>query len=81
MKITGRTCFEGVKIEEFSGEIVGVERGAFAGSNMIWALLESPKLGPHGVAQGMSGSPCYVDGRMIGAVAYGYGYSQKPLAG
>jgi hypothetical protein len=81
MALTGRTCIEGTQITEFSGKILGVERGAFAGGNMIWAELEAPFLGAHGVAAGMSGSPCYVDGRLIGAVGYGFPYSQKPIAG
>ncbi|MCX7016432.1 MAG: hypothetical protein NTW86_28395 [Candidatus Sumerlaeota bacterium] len=81
MKLTGKTCFEGSQIEEFTGVVLGVERGAFAGGNLIWARLESPRFGPHGVAAGMSGSPCYIDGRLIGAVAYGMSMAQKPIAG
>lgn len=81
MPLTGLTCNVGTEIAAFNGKILGVEKGAFAGGNMIWAELEAPFLGEHGVAAGMSGSPCYVDGRLIGAVGYGFPFSQKPIAG
>jgi len=81
MQIVGKSCFRGVEIEEFTGEIVGIERGAFAGGDMIWADLKGPMLGAHSVASGMSGSPVYIDGRMIGAVGYGFPGSQKPIGG
>jgi hypothetical protein len=81
MSLVGKTCFRGTEIEEFTGTVIGVEHGAFAGKNLIWAELEGPRLGAHGVVGGMSGSPCYIDGRLIGAVAYGYSWSQTPIAG
>ncbi len=81
MKLIGKTCYRGTEIREFTGEVAGIEHGAFAGGNLIWAMLEGPELGPHSVAAGMSGSPCYIDGRMIGAVAYGFNGAQKPFAG
>ncbi len=77
----GYTCFQGTQIEKFTGIILGVEKGAFAGSNMIWVELQVPGFGAHGVPSGMSGSPCYIDGKLIGAVAYGFSGSQKALAG
>lgn len=81
MQLTGVTSIQGTELTNFKGRILGVERGAFAGGNMIWVELEGDFLGQHGVAAGMSGSPCYVDGRLIGAVGYGFPFSQKPIAG
>src|SRR5262249_8734737 len=50
--------------------------------NLILARLEGGPLANTGVIAGMSGSPVYIDGRMIGAVAYSLGaFSKEPIAG
>ena len=36
---------------------------------------------PLGIAAGMSGSPVYVDGKLMGAIAYGWSFAKEPLAG
>jgi len=81
MPLEGKTCFRGVELQRFTGRVIGVERGVFAGGNLIWAELKGPDFGPYGVPAGMSGSPCYINGRLIGAVAYSFTASQKPIAG
>ncbi len=79
----GRTVFEGTKIEEFKVHILGVLRNvAGPKRNLILARLEGGPLANTGVIAGMSGSPVYIDGRMIGAVAYALGqFSKEPIAG
>ncbi len=79
----GRTVFEGSKIEEFKVHILGVLRNvAGPRRNLILARLEGGPLANTGVIAGMSGSPVYIDGRMIGAVAYSMGqFSKEPIAG
>ena len=50
--------------------------------DLILARLEGAGLAESGVAQGMSGSPVYIDGRLIGAVSYSIGsFSKEPIAG
>src|SRR5205085_12347702 len=50
--------------------------------NLILAKLEGGPLADTGVIAGMSGSPVYVDGRLIGAVSYSLGsFSKEPIAG
>src|ERR671910_173874 len=50
--------------------------------NLILAKLEGGPLADTGVAQGMSGSPVYIDGRLIGAVSYSIGaFSKEAIAG
>jgi hypothetical protein len=78
---TGRTVFQGFKPEDFKVEILGVQRSAMAHGNMIVARLSGKFLENHGVVAGMSGSPVFVNGRNIGAVAYGWSFAYKPYCG
>jgi len=81
MKGHGLTIFKENKIERFDVEIIGVLPNYFAGMDLILARLSSPYLKDIGVVAGMSGSPVFIDDRMIGAVAYGWGFSKEPIAG
>jgi hypothetical protein len=79
----GRTVFEGTRVEEFNVRILGVIENAIGPQrNLILARLEGGPLAQTGVIAGMSGSPVYVDGRLIGAVSYALGaFSKEPIAG
>jgi hypothetical protein len=79
----GRTVFDGDRIEEFKVHILGVLRNVNGPRrNMVLARLEGGPLANTGVIAGMSGSPVYVDGRLLGAVAYSLGqFPKEPLAG
>src|SRR5687767_11636556 len=79
----GHTVFQGTKVEEFRANIIGViENVIGARRNLILAKLEGGPLADTGVIAGMSGSPVYIDGRLIGAVSYSLGkFSKDPIAG
>src|SRR6478609_4372238 len=79
----GRTVFEGTRVDEFTVRIIGViENVIGTHRNLILARLEGGPLANTGVIAGMSGSPVYVDGRLIGAVSYALGaFSKEPIAG
>ena len=79
----GRTVFEGDRLEEFKVHIIGVLRNAIGPRrNLILARLEGGPLANTGVIAGMSGSPVYIDGRLVGAVSYSLGqFSKEPIAG
>src|SRR5215467_360998 len=79
----GRTVFEGTHVEEFKVNVIGVlENIIGTHRNLILAKLEGGPLAQTGVIAGMSGSPVYVDGRLIGAVSYALGsFSKEPIAG
>jgi SpoIVB peptidase S55 len=83
MVAVGRTVFEGTRVEEFKVNILGVlENVIGTRRNLILARLEGGPLANTGVIAGMSGSPVYVDGRLIGAVSYALGaFSKEPIAG
>ncbi len=79
----GRTVFQGTTIEEFEAHILGVVRSNVGPQrDLIIARLSGGPLARTGVIAGMSGSPVYIDGRMIGAVSYALGsFATEPIAG
>ena len=79
----GHTVFEGSRVEQFNVRIIGVMSNAMGPQrNLILARLEGGPLAQTGVIAGMSGSPVYIDGRLIGAVSYALGsFSKEPIAG
>ncbi len=79
----GRTVFEGDRLEEFKVSILGVLRNTIGPRrDLILARLEGGPLAKTGVIAGMSGSPVYIDGRLVGAVSYSLGqFSTEPIAG
>jgi hypothetical protein len=81
LKGVGRTVFEGNRMEEFTVEIIGVLENTGPKQNMILARLAGGPLEKTGVIAGMSGSPVYIDGRLLGAVAYGFPFSKETIAG
>src|SRR5215510_642850 len=80
----GRTVFDGTHVEEFRANIIGVlENVIGTHRNLILAKLEGGPLANTGVIAGMSGSPVYIDGRLVGAVSYALGAFScaLPIAG
>lgn len=81
MKGKGRSVFEANKIEEFDVEILGVLRNFEPKRSLILARLKSDILENAGMISGMSGSPVYIEGKLIGAVAYSFPYAKEAIAG
>jgi len=77
----GKTVFEGTKIEEFNVEVIDVLPNAMPKQDIIIVKLSGHGLEDSGVVAGMSGSPVYINGKIIGAVAYAWSFSKKPIAG
>ena len=79
----GHTVFDGTHVEEFKAHIIGVlENVIGTHRNLILAKLEGGPLANTGVIAGMSGSPVYIDGKLVGAVSYALGaFSKEPIAG
>jgi hypothetical protein len=78
-----RTVFEGDEVEEFRVEFLGVLKSAIGPQqDMILARLHGETVEFTGVISGMSGSPVYVDGRLVGAISYRLGqFGKEPIAG
>lgn len=77
------TVFEGTQPEPMDVEILGVLKNAIGpNQDMILVRLTSPKPEYTGVVAGMSGSPVYIDGKLLGALSYRIGqFSKEPIAG
>lgn len=81
MKAVGKTVFEGTNVEEFDVEIMGVLENTGPQQNMILARLSGEKIDRTGVFAGMSGSPVYIDGKLVGAVAFAFSFATEPICG
>lgn len=82
MKGTARTVFTGTETQEFNVEVLGILPG-YPGprQSTIIARLSGPMVEKTGVFAGMSGSPVYIDGKIVGAIAYSFPFSKDPIAG
>src|SRR5436305_3611067 len=81
MRGYGVTVFEGTRLDRFDVEILGVLNNIGPGQDLILAKVDSAVIQRAGVIAGMSGSPIYIDGKVIGALAYSWQFSKEPVAG
>ncbi len=81
MKGYGLTTLDGAERRKFDARVLGVLEGWEAKTNLILVRCSGDTIDQAGVIAGMSGSPIYLDGRLAGAVAYGWPFSKIPLAG
>lgn len=81
MRATCKTVFQGTTVEEFELEIIDVIRNFSPQNDVLLVRLLSPKAQKTGVVSGMSGSPVYIDGKLIGALAYRFGTFTKEAIG
>ena len=82
MKGTARTVFSGTETEDFGVEVLGVLPGFPAPrQSTIIAKLSGSNVEKTSVFAGMSGSPVYIDGRLVGAIAFSFPFSKEPIAG
>jgi len=81
MRGVGRTVFRGTQIEDFDVEVIGVVRNSSPRQDMVLVRLSGARLEETGVLQGMSGSPVYIDDRLVGAIAFAFESSTEPIAG
>ncbi|HXI11728.1 MAG TPA: SpoIVB peptidase S55 domain-containing protein [Thermoanaerobaculia bacterium] len=81
MKGYGLTVFEGERIDRFDVEILGVLKNIGPKQDLILARVDSEVIRKSGVIAGMSGSPIYLEGKLIGALAYSWQFSRDGVAG
>lgn len=81
MKGYGLTVFEGTKPERFDIEVIDVLENFRPKQELVLIKTIHPRLDVTKIVAGMSGSPIYIDGKMIGAYAYGWTYGVEPVAG
>lgn len=75
------STFEGNKIDTIEVEILGTLPDYQFGKDVIIAKLRGKVVDETGVIAGMSGSPVYIDGKLLGAIAYGWTFSKEPICG
>ena len=77
------TVFQSTKVEQFECEVLGIMKDAIGlHKDLILVRLRGQKPEFTGVVAGMSGSPVYIDGKLIGALAYRFGiFTKEPIAG
>ncbi len=81
MKGQGRTVFQGGRIDRFTFEVLGVQRDIMPGRSLIMIRASGGPLAETGVMQGMSGSPCYIGDKLIGALSIAFPFEKEPIAG
>ncbi|MFQ5861934.1 MAG: SpoIVB peptidase S55 domain-containing protein [Candidatus Brocadiales bacterium] len=81
MKGYGKTVFSGDRIDTFDVEVLGVLKNWEAKTDMILIRMSGDPLDKTGIISGMSGSPVYVDDKIIGAVSYGWSFAKEAIAG
>ena len=77
----GKTVFQGTRIATFQVEILGVLKNVGPKHNIILARLAGDPIDRTGVFAGMSGSPVYIEDKLIGAVAYTFPFAKEPFVG
>jgi len=75
------TVFKGTKPEPFKVRVVSVLRNFLPKEDVILIRAEDPRVEFSGIVAGMSGSPVYIDGKLVGAVAYAWSFAKEPLGG
>ncbi|HEY6146616.1 MAG TPA: SpoIVB peptidase S55 domain-containing protein, partial [Thermoanaerobaculia bacterium] len=72
---------DGLGVQKFDVEILGVLKRYAPRQDLILARVAGAGLEKSGIIAGMSGSPIYVDGKLVGALAYGWPFSKDPICG
>lgn len=73
-----KTVVHGTTIDTFPVEILGVMKNSGPSGDLVLAKFSGPLIEQTGgIAQGMSGSPVYIDGKLLGAVAYGWSFTNS----
>ncbi len=77
----GLSVFAGHEPERFEFEVLGTVQNLSPGVSYVLATLEGQDLEASGVVAGMSGSPVWIEGQLVGAVAFSWNFAQKAIAG
>jgi len=80
MKGIGKTVFHGTQIENFQVNIIDIVKGEGGINHFVLANLSGDKIEESGgISEGMSGSPVYIDNKLIGAISYAWEMSEHNL--
>ena len=81
MRGYGLTVFHGTKIEKFDVEILGILKRMNTGRDLIMVRIGGGPITSRntGIIGGMSGSPIYIKGKLVGAISYGASFAKEPV--
>jgi len=80
--LLGYTVFQGTRVDTFRLEFLAVLPGGAADGDLLLARGTDARLDSIGIVAGMSGSPITtLDGRLVGALAYGWAFASEPICG
>lgn len=77
----GLTVFQGSTIDTFSVTVIGIQKNNRVAGSMLLVEVGGHGLELSAIAQGMSGSPIFIGGRLAGALAFGWAGALRPIAG
>jgi len=77
----GLSVFQGIKVERFNFQVIGTVKKLLNGRDALLVRLSGGPLAKNNVIKGMSGSPVYIAGKLVGAISFGYDFSKEPIAG
>jgi hypothetical protein len=81
MKGYGLSVFRGSAVERFEVTVVGVVPNYLPREPIILIMCGGQNLDKTMLVAGMSGSPIFIEGRLAGALAYGWAFNREPMAG
>jgi hypothetical protein len=77
----GLTVFQGTDPERFEFEVISVVKNFLPKQDIVLVKSDDPKLQVSGFAQGMSGSPLYLEGKVMCAFSYGFRFNKVAMGG
>ncbi len=81
MRGYGKTVFSGQRVDTFAVEVLGIMEKVMPNQDLILIRGEGDTLAHTNIISGMSGSPIYIDGKLVGALAYSWAFEKEPIAG
>ncbi len=81
MQLHGRTRMSENEMVEFPLRVLSVQRNSRPNADSILAEIEHDLFRETGIISGMSGSPVYFEGRLVGAIAFTSKFQKRPIAG
>lgn len=80
MQGIAKTVVSGTKLEEFGVEVLGIMKNKGATGDLILVRTYGDVIDrTGGIAQGMSGSPVYINNKLAGAIAYGWALTDHKI--
>jgi hypothetical protein len=81
MILTGKTALKGEKLSEFKVKVSGILENVYPGQSFVIGEILGDYYKETGVIAGMSGSPVYYDGKIVGAVSFSFSFTKRAIAG